>query len=293
MEWEGSAPVNADVSVVICAYTLDRWADLQAAARSACEQEPSPLEVVVVVDHNDELFRLAERELRGVRPIESTGPPGLSGARNTGLAVASASIVAFLDDAQADAGWLAALVEPFENPQVVATGGVTAGRFGSGANMAFRRSVLGRIGGFDPALGGGTPARGGEDLAVFFSVLQQGWRLVYQPTMLVRRYHHREYGALRQVMLGYGIGLGAYLAKTIYDRPTRLLDIAHRVPPGLKYLLDGKSAKNRGMSSSYPRELRIREYGGLVLGPFAYLAGRALSRREANDAIRAGAVEER
>ncbi len=110
--------------------------------------------------------------------------------------------------------------------------------------MAFRRSVLGGIGGFDQALGGGTPARGGEDLAVFFSVLQQGCRLVYQPTMLVRHYHHRDYGSLRRVMLGYGMGLGAYLTKTVYDRPARLLDIARRVPPGLTYLLDGKSAKN-------------------------------------------------
>jgi len=40
-----------------------------------------------------------------------------------------------------------------------------AGRFGSGANMAFRRSLLLDLGGFDPALGGGTPALGGEDLA--------------------------------------------------------------------------------------------------------------------------------
>jgi hypothetical protein len=169
----------------------------------------------------------------------------------------------------------------------------TAGRFGSGANMAFRRSVLGRIGGFDESLGGGTLARGGEDLAVFFSAVAGGCRLVYQPAMLVRHYHHRGYDAVRRVMLGYGMGLGAYLTKTVYDRPTRLLDIARRVPPGLTYLLAGSSAKNRAMSSSYPRELRAREYAGLVLGPFAYLLGRVALRRETRAAIRSRAMEER
>ncbi len=85
----------------------------------------SRLRSLVVVDHNDELYRRTQQAFRGVRAVESTGQPGLSGARNTGLAVASASIVAFLDDdAQADAGWLSALIEPYENPDVVATGGL-------------------------------------------------------------------------------------------------------------------------------------------------------------------------
>jgi cellulose synthase/poly-beta-1,6-N-acetylglucosamine synthase-like glycosyltransferase len=39
-----------------------------------------------------------------------------------------------------------------------------AGKFGTGANMAFRRSVFQQIGPFDPALGVGTPTNGGEDL---------------------------------------------------------------------------------------------------------------------------------
>jgi glycosyltransferase involved in cell wall biosynthesis len=81
--------------------------------------------VIVVVDHNDELWRRIQQSLAGVRAVQSTQQPGLSGARNTGLAVASASTVAFLDDdAEAEAGWLAALIEPYENPDVVATGGL-------------------------------------------------------------------------------------------------------------------------------------------------------------------------
>jgi hypothetical protein len=161
-----------------------------------------------------------------------------------------------------------------------------AGRFGSGANMAFRRPALVEIGGFDLALGGGAPARGGEDLAAFFTIIARGRRLIYQPRMLVQHFHHREYVALRRVMLGYGLGLGAYLMKTVYDRPARLMDIAGRLPQGIRYLLASDSVKNRGLTSSYPTELRLRELCGLGLGPFAYLIGRAEVRRRRSAATR-------
>ena len=164
-----------------------------------------------------------------------------------------------------------------------------AGRFGSGANMAFRAGDLAGAGGFDEALGGGTLSRGGEDLAAFFDVLAAGHRLVYQPSMLVRHYHHRDLAALRRTLLGYGMGLGAYLTKAVYDRPERLLDIARRARPGLNYLLNGSSAKNRGRSASYPWELTAREFLGLGIGPYAYLAARYALRRARDSERRAGA----
>jgi O-antigen biosynthesis protein len=52
-----------------------------------------------------------------------------------------------------------------------------AGAYGSGANMAFRTAALRAIGGFDPALGAGTRAQGGDDLAAFFDNVSAvtGW----------------------------------------------------------------------------------------------------------------------
>ena len=44
--------------------------------------------------------------------------------------------------------------------------------FGTGANMAFRRERVRPGRAFDPALGAGTPARGGDDLEMFFRVLK-------------------------------------------------------------------------------------------------------------------------
>ena len=53
-----------------------------------------------------------------------TNLPGLSGARNTGVARSTGDVVAFLDDdAYADPGWLAKLIAPMANPAVAGVGG--------------------------------------------------------------------------------------------------------------------------------------------------------------------------
>src|SRR5207302_646219 len=57
----------------------------------------------------------------------------------------------------------------------------TSGQMGSGANMAFRRSALEEVGGFDPALGVGTPTRGGDAVAALFDVIVAGGLVVDGP----------------------------------------------------------------------------------------------------------------
>ena len=61
----------------------------------------------------------------------------------------------------------------------------TAGTLGSGANMAFRTDLLRQLGGFDAALGAGSMAMGGDDLAAFFDVVASGSTLVYEPAAVV------------------------------------------------------------------------------------------------------------
>ena len=77
--------------------------------------------------------------------------------------------------------------------------------------MAFRTDWLRTNGGFDPATGAGTPARGGDDLDAFLRVVLDGRTLVYEPAAIVRHYHRRDYASLRRQAYGYGVGLGAYL----------------------------------------------------------------------------------
>lgn len=154
-----------------------------------------------------------------------------------------------------------------------------AGALGSGASMAFRRSVLIELGGFDPALGGGTPARGGEDLSPFVEVLLAGWRLAYEPGAVARHFHHRSYDDLRRVMVGYGSGLSAYLTRTIAHHPERLPGIARRALAGGRYLLDPRSPKNARKRGGYPPELTRAELRGIAWGPVWYAQGVLAARR--------------
>ena len=113
-----------DVSVVICAYTEERWHDLVAAVESIQHQIAAPREIIVVVDHNTHLLERARAHLPGVVVIENNESQGLSGARNTGIARAQGAYIAFLDDdATAEPDWLARLSHCCEDPQVLGVGG--------------------------------------------------------------------------------------------------------------------------------------------------------------------------
>jgi GT2 family glycosyltransferase len=155
-----------------------------------------------------------------------------------------------------------------------------AGWFGSGASMAFKTDILTGLGGFDPATGAGTLAMGGDDLAAFFQVVSEGYRLVYEPNAVLFHKHRREYAGLLRQAYGYGVGLTAFLTKAVFDRPRRLLTLASRIPAGLAYLFGAQSNKNAKKLADYPVELNRLERQGMLYGPIAYLR----SRQRAKDA---------
>lgn len=150
----------------------------------------------------------------------------------------------------------------------------TAGQFGSGVNVAFSAAFLHTIGGYDPALGPGTPACAGEDLALFFQAIIRGHKLVYAPAALLYHLHRRDYASLYQQMYDYGVGLTAYLAKSLLDSPRLLFDLLARLPYGLYFTLSTRSPKNRKKSIHYPKELTRLELKGMLYGPLAYVRGR-------------------
>jgi glucosyl-dolichyl phosphate glucuronosyltransferase len=217
---------TSSVSVVICAYTTERWVRLRAAVDSVLQQSPAPEELLVVIDHNPELEEMAREEFEpdGVRVLANRGIPGLSGARNTGTARASGEVLVFLDDdAVAQPDWLAGHTRHYDDPDVIGVGGlVTASwecgapswfppEFGwvvgcsyvgqptqeaeirnpIGANMSFRRSVLVDVGGFSDSLGrvGATPSGCEEtELSIRAAAARPGRKIVYEPEAVVL--HH-------------------------------------------------------------------------------------------------------
>ena len=98
-----------EISVVVCAYTENRWQDLIEAVKSLKNQTRKPHEVIIVIDHNDSLFRRSEAEFTSERitVIKNHHPRGLSGARNSGISIATGDVIAFMDeDAIAAPDWL-------------------------------------------------------------------------------------------------------------------------------------------------------------------------------------------
>lgn len=153
------------------------------------------------------------------------------------------------------------------------------GIFGSGANMAFQRRALQSIGGFDPALGAGTPARGGDDLAAFVAIIRKGHQLVYEPGAIVWHHHRRHEAGMRGQAFGYGVGLGAVLTKLIVDEPSVAVHFLQRSPAAAYHLFSPHSEKNRRLPHDYPSTLVWRERLGILIGAPAYLRSRIMYRQ--------------
>ncbi|WP_162002665.1 glycosyltransferase [Streptomyces sp. CB01881] len=155
------------------------------------------------------------------------------------------------------------------------------GRFGCGANMAFRTAILRATGGFDPATGAGTPSRGGEDLLAFQQVLTAGHTVMYQPDAIVWHRHRRTMEALARQVEGYGIGYTAFLTAAVRHRPRLLATLLRRLPSGLWRWY--RANQRRTLQPDAPlldprhddtiRALRRLERRGLLYGPYYYLQG--------------------
>jgi GT2 family glycosyltransferase/peptidoglycan/xylan/chitin deacetylase (PgdA/CDA1 family) len=323
---------HVSTTAALISVVVPTCADATAALRcvkTIRDQACGPLEVIVVEnrpaqsDVNAALTGAFGRD-PAVRYVEES-TPGLSRARNAGLAAAGGSIVAFVDDdVVVDDCWLDALrdafaaypeatcvtglIEPLElgtraeslleqhatfgkgltrrvyrldaPPDDVPLFPYTAGHFGSGANMAFRREALLGLGGFDPCLGAGTRTRGAEDLDICIRLILSGQTLVYEPRAIVRHRHLHTMGPLYRKVFSYGIGLGALIAKHLTSGPNRSR-LIRLIPAGVQYVASRGSRKNAKKGPDFPRRLDVIEWIGLALGPIAYARSRALVNEQA------------
>jgi O-antigen biosynthesis protein len=212
------------ISVVVCAYNAAGLIEECLTSLNHCDYPD--LEVIVCDDgSSDDTVAIAQRF-----PFKVLALPrgGLSAARNAGIEAATGEIVAFLDsDAFCHPSWPYHLAIALEGDDVVATGGPNLPVAGvglveravaqspgapmevltdddraehvPGCNMAFRKSALEEIGGFDPVF-----RAAGDDVDVCWKLLDRGYSISFSPAAQVR--HHRRdsvRGYLRQ-QKGYG-----------------------------------------------------------------------------------------
>jgi len=209
------------ISVVICAFTLERLEALTAAIESLAAQTVPAAQVVLVIDHEPELEALARERWPQVLVIANAETRGLSGARNTGVAACTGEVVAFLDDdAAAAPDWLERLGADYADPDVLGVGGTVRPAWETerpawfppefdwvvgcthsgmprerepvrnlvGANMSFRREALAGLGGFRHELGrvGTIPAGCEEtDLCIRIGKRWPQGKILYDPAAAV------------------------------------------------------------------------------------------------------------
>ena len=336
----------AHITVVVPTIAT-RVEDLALCVR-ALERLDYPSYDVVLVDNRtsrpavDTLCALVEN--RPWLRVISEPRPGISAARNAGVAAAKGEIVAFTDDdVRVDAQWLRAIGARFaREPHVDAVTGLILpaeletpaqvwferyyggfgservfapvtlaaqptgrflrgwrvhvrdthdvetrsfslygiGAYGAGANMAFRTASLESVGGFNVALGVGTPTRGGEDLAVLINILWQGGQIAYEPAAYVLHRHRREYDELLHQLDGYGVGFAAMAASIVSANHRHVLAALSQVPQLLAWRAH-QIRRDLALRAHrpYPRAMHYRELRGLSRGAFVYAATSRRSTR--------------
>jgi len=143
---------------------------------------------------------------------------------------------------------------------------------GVGANMAFRRELLRRLGGFDTALDVGTPSHGGGDLDMLHRVLMAGAVIRYEPAALLRHHHRRELGELRRQHYDNGRAFGVYLLKILRRGAIpRRTTAWYGLRSWLTWLV-GRIYHRLRRRELLPMPLLLAELWGAVHAPWAFIA---------------------
>jgi O-antigen biosynthesis protein len=118
------SPASHSVSIVVPAWNWARRDELAACLQAIERQTLTPLEVIVVIDHNPELLEWVGDRFPRVRAVENRHERGVVGARNTGTALARGDLVVLTDDdTVAEPTWIENLEACFADTSVVGVTG--------------------------------------------------------------------------------------------------------------------------------------------------------------------------
>ncbi len=239
-------PAAIPLSVVIPAFDAERTlgAGLQALIAQARQFEP-PVEVIVVDDGSHDGTAELARSLGAQVIVQANQGP--AAARNHGVAAASGEIVLFTDsDCEPAPGWLAAMIRPFNDPDVVGVKGAYLTRqreltprfvqveyedrydrmrqrasidFIDTYSAAYRRALFLENGGFDTIFATASV----EDQEFSFRLAQKGYRLVFASAAQV--YHQHDHNLREYIRRKFFIGY--YKALLTRWLPERLFKDSH------------------------------------------------------------------
>jgi hypothetical protein len=151
--------------------------------------------------------------------------------------------------------------------------------FGTGGNMAMRRSSPQAVRKFNVALGAGTLSKGAEDTKAFTDVLLAGGTVQYQPTAVTRHFHRRELAAFERQLHGYGVGLSAFYASLVLEKPARLIPLARMLPTALTELTRTDGERLGGIGPHFPQQALKAHRRGMISGPLSYARAVLASRK--------------
>jgi glycosyltransferase involved in cell wall biosynthesis len=228
-QFKNSIPPAIDlpplVSVVVCAYNAERT--MHSCLASLQHLNYPNYEVIVVNDGSTDKTQLICNDFSYIRLINQENM-GLSVARNVGLEAALGEIVAYTDsDCDADPDWLNYIVTTFKSTGLSAVGGpnfpppedslvpsVVAVSPGgpthvlltddtaehiAGCNMAFYKSVLSSIGGFDPQF-----RAAGDDVDICWRLQDAGYTIGFSPSAIVWHFRRNTVRDYLNQQRGYG-----------------------------------------------------------------------------------------
>lgn len=245
-----------------------------------------------VVGHYTSLSNLVFRYL-----LESE--PGKSRALNAALREAKGEIIAFTDDdCIPSPGWIENILSEFDSDaELSVLGGrvelydkedahqavslsnyrmlvanardVCAKPAIIGANMAFRKSVLRAIQGFDPLLGPGTSCKAAEDIDLIYRSLKKNFKIAYSPKVMVLHNHgRRSESDENQTSRDYALGRGAFYVKNLLELDGDIGVVA------FKELCDLVKTLMKGVIARTKFPYHRLTLPGLFLGAIYYCQGR-------------------
>jgi hypothetical protein len=120
-----------------------------------------------------------------------------------------------------------------------------------------------------------------------------GYEVAYEPVALMWHHHRQDMASLNKQLHGYSVGLTAFYAALLRQRPGAFLGLVKLLPLAAGYLKGGKDAPEETPAEPQPAEpqdlaaeLDRRQLQGMLKGPLVYLKSRRIQRRVAAAAAR-------